>query len=214
LSDNRTFPIGTLVLFLAWLAILAVALIWWRPGGKEVPPELQATLWPQPRPIQSISLIDQHGETFSETRLRGHWSFVFFGYTHCPDICPTSMLTLKQVSNLLDNNPDSEEQTQFVFVSVDPERDTPEALKNYISYFDEDFLGATGDKTDIERVTMQFGAGYVKESGPQSARDTYLISHTASYFLVDPHGRIVGAFSPPHDPGTIASQFKEIRALY
>lgn len=214
MSTNRTFPIGTLVLFLAWLVLVAIAFIWWRPDVKEVPAELQAVLWPQPWPTQAISLIDQHGKAFSENRLHGSWSFVFFGYTHCPDICPTSMLTLKQVSKLLRDDMDTDTPTQFVFISVDPDRDTPEVLANYISYFDEEFIGTTGTKADIDHVTMQFGAGYAKDSGPQSDRDTYLISHTASYFLVDPRGRIVGAFSPPHDPGTIGAQFKEIREFF
>jgi len=214
MSQNRTFPIGTLVLFLVWLVLMAIAFVWWRPDVKEVPEELQAVLWPQPRPTQSIALMDQQRKAFNETRLHGRWSFVFFGYTHCPDICPTSMLTLKQVSNLLSESPETDEQTQFVFVSVDPDRDTPEVLANYISYFDEDFIGATGTKANIDQMTMQFGAGYAKDSGPQSDRDTYLISHTASYFLVDPRGRIAGAFSPPHDPDTIASQFEEIRGFF
>lgn len=214
LYQNRTLPIGTLVLFLVWLVLMAITFVWWRPDVKQVPAELQAVLWPQPRPTQTISLVDQHRDAFSEDRLKGHWSFVFFGYTHCPDICPTSMLTLKQVSNLLSDDREPDTPTQFVFVSVDPDRDTPEVLADYISYFDDDFVGATGTKAEIDRVTMQFGAGYAKDSGPQSDRDTYLISHTASYFLVDPRGRIVGAFPPPHDPGTIASQLKEIREFF
>jgi protein SCO1/2 len=211
-SSKRIFPIGTVVLFLAWLVLMAIALVWWRPEGKELSPELRALLWPQPRPLQPFALVDQHKAAFSEPRLHGHWTFVFFGYTHCPDICPTSMLTLKQVSNLLEDDLETATDVQFAFVSVDPDRDPPEVLKSYIAYFDQAFIGATGEKSEIDRFAMQFGAGYVKE--PESDRDAYLISHTASFFLVDPKGRIVAVFSPPHDPDAIASLFKEIRGLY
>lgn len=212
MTNNRTFPIGTLALFIAWVVLLVVAYVWWRPAAKEVSPALQGTLWPQPRPLAPFALVDQHKGGFSGTRLLGKWTLVFFGYTHCPDICPTSMLTLKQVSNLLRDDSEAPAEVQFVFVSVDPDRDPPEVLKYYIAYFDEGFIGATGAKNDIDHFAGQFGAGYVKE--PESDRDDYLISHTASFFLVDPAGRIVASFSPPHDPGNIASLFREIHALY
>ena len=212
MSTSHTFPVGTLVLFLVWLAVMAVAFFWSRSGDQDLSPELRAVLWPQPRTLGSITLVDQHRAALSEDRLRGHWTFVYFGYTRCPDNCPTSLSTLKQVSNQLSNDPEVASEVQYLFVSVDPDRDSPEVLGSYIAYFDDEFIGATGTRREIDQVVMQFGARYAKEEG--SNRDTFLIRHTASFFLVDPHAQIVGAFSPPHNPDAITSLFKEIRGIY
>lgn len=137
---------------------------------------------------------------------------VFFGYTYCPDICPTTLSTLSGVVRKLQNNPQSLANIQVIFVSVDPQRDTPEVIEGYLKYFNEAFVGITGTQQDIDSLTRQFGAGYIKE--PDTTPGQYLVSHTSSIFLVDPQGRLLASFSPPHDPNTIVDQFQQIRALF
>jgi protein SCO1/2 len=211
MSKENSKPYGTLLLFLFWLLLLAVVFYWMLPG-KTNPPELQGVLRPVPKPLHEFSLIDQHRQAFRLERLKGKWSFIFFGYTHCPDVCPTTLSTLAMVSKKLQADPNASGNFQVVFVTVDPQRDTPGLIGKYLDYFNQDFLGASGTKQDLDSLTRQFGAGYMLQ--PKTGTDEYLISHTSSIFLVDPQARIVAAFSPPHDPGTIAEQFQQIRTFF
>ena len=114
---------------------------------------LSATVFQQPRAVQPFELLDHHGESFTPESLRGQWSFVFFGYTHCPDVCPTTLSVLNSVALRLADAPDA---TRFVFVTVDPERDTPEVLARYVTYFNGEFVGVTGEPSasasSIERT--------------------------------------------------------------
>jgi protein SCO1/2 len=209
---KRTIPVGTLALFLLWLILMAIAYRWWRPATKPVSAELRNALWSEPRPLQSFSLVDLGGKPFSEASLRDKWTFLFFGSTWCPDICPTTMAVLKRVHDLLRASPQDAAPVQVVFASVDPERDTPEVLKKYMAYFDESFVGITGHRSQIDNLVAQARAGYVKE--PEQAPGQYLITHSSSIFLIDPAGQLLGAFSPPLYPDVIASLFKELRGLY
>jgi len=211
MSEKTPRPYGTLLLFVFWALLLAAVFYWMLPG-KTVPPELQAVLRPVPKPLQSFELTDQHRQPFNLERLKGKWSFVFFGYTYCPDICPTTLSTLTGVVKQLQTDPQGLSNIQVVFVSVDPQRDTPDVIKDYLAYFNETFQGVTGTQQDIEALTRQFGAGYMKES--ETAPGQYMVSHTSSIFLVDPYGRLMASFSPPHDATTIVGQFRQIRSLF
>ncbi len=212
MTEKTPRPYGTLLLFLFWVGLLAAVFFWMLPGKKTVPPELQAVLRPAPKPLQAFELVDQYGQPFTLERMKGKWSFVFFGYTYCPDICPTTLSTLTGVMKQLQTDSQGRPDIQVVFVSVDPQRDTPDVLKDYLKYFDEDFQGVTGTQQDIDGLTHQFGAGYMKET--ETTPGEYLVSHTSSIFLVDPHGRLLAAFSPPHNPNTIVDQFRQIRSLF
>ena len=211
MSETTPRPYGTLLIFL-FLCLLLAAVYYWMLPGKSVPDELQGVLRPGPTPLQAFELIDQNRQPFDLERLKGKWSLVFFGYTSCPDICPTTLSTLNGVVKKLRADPQGLAGMQVVFVTVDPRRDTPDVIDGYLKYFNETFLGVTGAQQDIDSLARQFGAGYVTE--PETVAGQYLVSHTSSIFLVDPRGRLLAAFSPPHDPGTIADQFRQIRALF
>ncbi len=212
MPEETPRPYGTLLLFLFWGLLLAAVFFWMLPGKITVPPELQGILRPAPQPLQAFELTDQYRQPVSLERLRGKWNFVFFGYTYCPDICPTTLSTLTGVVRQLESDPQGLADIQVVFVSVDPGRDTPEVIENYLKYFNEAFVGITGTQQDIDSLSRQFGAGYMKE--PDTTPGQYLVTHTSSIFLVDPQGRLLAAFSPPHDPGTIVDQFRQIRSLF
>ena len=199
------------MLFLFWALLLAGVFFWMLPD-KTVPPELQGILRPEPKPLQAFELNDQYQQPFNLKHLQGKWSFVFFGYTHCPDICPTTLSTLTQVIKKLQADQQILLDTQVVFVSVDPQRDTPEALESYMKYFSEAFKGITGTQHGIDSLTRQFGAGYIQE--PETAPGEYLVSHASSIFLVNPQGQLLAILPPPHDPDTIVEQFQQIRSLF
>jgi protein SCO1/2 len=160
-----------------------------------------------------FKLTDQNGELFSEENFQDKWTFVFYGYTSCPDICPATLYVLNSVQGLQqDQAGDAALDMQVVFISVDPERDTPEKLAAYMAYFNPGFIGASADKAEIDRLARQFGAGYIIE--PETAPGQYLVAHTSAIFLVDPLGRLVAVFSQPHYPTSINALYESIRAYF
>jgi len=211
-STNKEFPLGTLVLFLSIISLLVVAYITLSPQKREIPQELIAVLRPHAVPLQPFTLTDQNGKLYTEQQLKGKWSLFFFGYTYCPDICPTTLSTLRIMSDKIRNTPDAASDMQIIFVSVDPDRDTTEVLARYMEYFGPEFTGVTGFPNELADMAKQFGAAYIKE--PETEPGNYLVSHTSSVFLVGPQARIIASFSPPHNPETITSQYKQIRSLF
>ncbi len=198
------------LIFIIALAVLS-GLFLFKSKIPTAPAELQGVLRPESRLLQPFSLVDHNGSVFNTERFKGKWSFVFFGYTFCPDVCPITLSVLNSVRDLLkDKNNNALNETQVVFVSVDPERDTPEILSVYTQHFNSEFIGVTGEKNKIDGLTKQFGAGYVFE--PETSPGQYTISHTSAIFLVDPLGELVAVFSQPHFPATIATQFEKIHA--
>jgi protein SCO1/2 len=211
-QETRTSPAKILIglLLIIGMTLTVIALKPTPTSTQAVPAELQAVLWPMPKPLQSFNLVDQQQQAFKLERLKGKWSFLFIGYTHCPDICPMALASINSTYNLL-KQPEVIASTQVAFVSVDPDRDTPEHLASYIAYFNKDFIGATGTQADIDQFVKQLGAGYSKEPADESG--SYQVSHTSSIFLINPAGEVAGAFSMPHDPKTIAAQYLQIRQL-
>ena len=206
---NRTIPTGTIFLFGLFVLVLLVTY-----GLVKSPPrpaELEGVLRPEFRPLQPFKLTDHSNELLDETALKGKWSFVFFGYASCPDICPTTLAILNQVQSLLTQT-GAAEDTQVLFVSVDPARDTPEMLGPYVTHFNEQFIGATADKEEIDKLVRQFGAGYMFEK--ETAPGQYLVAHSSVVFLTDPLGRLVANFSQPHYPEIIAGLFERIRSYF
>ena len=201
-------------------AALVLAGIWLgkdlRTGDSEVYPS--AVVLKVPVPIYQIALTDHRGQRFTVRRLARKWTFMFFGYTHCPDICPMALVDLNAVYQNLSERGDLifkeyNVDTQFIFVTVDPQRDTKEQLKKYVPYFNRDFLGLTADPDMIAKLAHPLGVAYGRVQGSDSA-DEYLVDHSASFLLVDPLGRLRATFPPPHDPKQIAEDFRKIRNRY
>jgi protein SCO1/2 len=212
MTTKKELPVGTIILFLSGVALLIVASLTLSPPKKTVPQELIAVLRPHAAPLLPFTLTDQNGDLYTEQQLKGKWSFFFFGYTYCPDICPTTLSTLKLMSSELKKDPNMPSDMQIIFVSVDPDRDTPELLARYMEYFGPEFTGMTGFPNNLYNLAKQFGAAYIKEE--ETTPGNYLVSHTSSIFLVDPQVRVVASFSPPHNHETITSQYRKIRELF
>jgi protein SCO1 len=124
--------------------------------------------------------------------LRGKVVLVFFGYTHCPDVCPAAMAAGAQALNGL--TPEERAKTKMLMISVDPERDTPETLKNYVAYFHPEMIGLTGTPAEIAVVAKMYGAGYIKQ--PANAEGAYAVDHTAQTYIVAPDGRLAEILQP------------------
>jgi protein SCO1/2 len=149
-----------------------------------------------------FSLTDQNGRTVTDKDLRGHPFLVFFGFTHCPDVCPTSLFEISEVLGKL--GPDAQ-KVSAVFVTIDPERDTPAAMKDYLSSFNPRFVGLTGDPAAIAAVAKEYRV-YVKKV-PLDNGD-YTMDHTALVYLMDKDGRFVTPFNLKRTPEDAAADLR------
>jgi protein SCO1/2 len=147
-------------------------------------------------------LVDQNGEPRTEEDLKGHPFLVFFGFTHCPDVCPT---TLFEVSEVLRNLGPDAGRARALFVTVDPERDTPEKLKGYLSSFDPHLIGLTGEPDAIERVLKAYRVYYKKVPTEGGG---YTMDHTALVYLMDKQGRFVAPFNLKRRPEESAADLR------
>lgn len=164
------------------------------------------TLLSPPRPLPPMALVDHDNRPFDTNRLRGGWSLVFFGFTACPDACPTTMTALAQTNKLLADLP-AERRPRVVMISVDPERDTPERLAPYVKAFDPTFTGATGTKAAIDELAQRMG---VMAATRPIEGGSYTVDHTTSVFLIDPDGALRALFSAPLTPKLIAEDYRRI----
>jgi len=169
-------------------------------------PNIEGLFWPSPKIIQPFESVDQLGQSFGLEQINNKWSFIFFGYTHCPDICPITMSVMAETYKQLKTE---YKDLQIIFVTVDPVRDTTEKLAAYVTYFNEDFIGLGGSTEMVNSLTRQIGIAYYLNN--EETSDNYLVDHSASIFLFDPKARMVGKFSPPQETEKIINQFKNIR---
>jgi protein SCO1 len=199
--------IATVVLASVVAGILVAHFVRYR---ESPPPQPEhATLFAEPRALPAFDLIDQAGAPFGVERLRGQWTFLFFGFVNCPDVCPTTLAVLAQVRKALADLPERD-QPGVVLVSVDPGRDTPPVLARYVAHFDPSFTGVTGSPGAIESLTQALGVAVVV--GPPAADGNYAIDHTAAIFLVDPEGRFAALFNTPHEAEAITRDYRRIVA--
>ncbi|MFC1664211.1 SCO family protein [Pseudomonadota bacterium] len=208
---KKNFPIGTVVLFGSLVLLAGIVIAVLSKTTAQIPQELAAVLRPVPRAIQAFEFIDQTGKPYTQEDLSGKWTFVFFGYTYCPDICPTTLSVLTSLTKHLQGQIKSTNDPQTLLISVDPQRDKPELLKKYLAFFHKDFVGITAADDKTLALARQFGAMYFKEE--KGDPKNYLVAHASSIYLVNPRGEMVASFSPPHDYKTIASQFRAILKL-
>ena len=174
------YGIGAIVV----LALVGFAIWWMRP------PEMHGVVLQSPQRLTDFTLDGSTGEPISLSDFRGKPVLIYFGYTFCPDVCPTTLNDLTDTMEALGKKSDD---VQVIMVSVDPERDTPEQLETYLKYFDPRFIGMTGAKDDIDAAATQFGVFYEAHEG--TAATGYLVDHTSTVALVDEDGYLREIFS-------------------
>jgi protein SCO1/2 len=191
-------------------ALLAQYLFYNTPAAPTLSPS--TTRLEPARVLNDFALIDHRQNPFDLARLKGRWTFMFFGYTHCPDICPTTLTTLNAVARKIAALPNTPATPQYVFVSIDPERDTPELLAKFVPYFNPDFIGVTGTPSAIDALTKQLSVLYLKVDVPDS--EGYLMDHSAALLLIDPQGRLHALMSPPFETTLMADDFLKLTQYY
>lgn len=163
-----------------------------------------AIVFDNPRIIEPFSLIDHHGNGFNLDNLEGQWTLMFFGFTHCPDICPVTLAKLAEVYKKL--NSDIAEHTQVVLVSVDPARDTPEKLAQYVTYFNSDFIGVTGEFLQIMQFTQNVNVAFRKVM----LGEDYTVDHTGNIVVVNPNGHYHAFIKPPFELARLISVYQSM----
>lgn len=195
---KRKRGIRNTVILLLVLVAVAMGLIVYKVTKPRVltPVELRnydAIVFEKPRQFSDIALTDHNGKEFTRAQLQGKWSLIFFGFTHCPDICPMTLLDLNRL--LPDLPEDIRKNTQVILVSLDPARDTPEVLKEYVAAFNPDFIGVTGEFLTIRRFANEVNVAFAKVT----QGDDYTVDHSGNLVLINPRGDYHGFFKPPFD---------------
>jgi protein SCO1 len=193
------------VILVAFLALgLGAAANWWLHQQDNYQPEA-ASIWPKPVKLEPFKLVDHKNQPFTEQNLQGKWSLFFFGYTHCPDVCPTTLAILNNAVQKLAKSPDIYQQIQIIFVSVDPNRDKPENLASYVEYFNPSFIGATGSNADVQNLLQQVSLPYALVPPSEQAKPNYLVDHSSTLILINPDGMQFAFFGSPHEAKKIAN---------
>lgn len=201
----------TILIVVVAVAALTLGVLASHLTSRKEAPQIDGLLWPSGKPLAAVALEDHHRQPFTLDRLTGRWTLLFFGYTHCPDVCPVTMSVLKNAITVMAGSGTGGEPPQMVFVSVDPQRDTLEHLGAYVGHFSADFLGVTGSEANLKDFARQLGVLYLLAE--PDAEGNYLVDHTAAVFLIDPRGHLVALFQAPHDAQRIARDVPRIRAL-
>lgn len=206
-ATSRPSRRRNIVVFAALAAMLvAVGIIaWQRPP--HAPLDLASGVpLSQPRAVPEFALLDQHGRALTRAALKGRWTVLFAGFTHCPDICPTTLTTLTALAERLQ---DEGQELQVLFLSLDPERDDPATLAPYLEYFNPGFIGATGEVDEIDALMAALGLAYIQV--PTGA-ETYTIDHSTALALIDPRARVVAYFKPPLRDAALAEDLLPVLA--
>ncbi|WP_323846076.1 SCO family protein [Microbulbifer magnicolonia] len=163
----------------------------------------------RPRILDNFELLSDSGDVFSTASLGGRWTLVFFGFTHCPDVCPTTLATLSSFYQTLDA--DTRADTDILLVSVDPKRDSPQQLHDYVRYFNADFRGVTGEFLNLKRFANQLNVPFNKV--PLENGD-YTIDHGSQVVLINPRGHYHAFFKAPLDPAKMKLTYRSMRATF
>lgn len=192
------------VLLAAMVAIAAIGIFFKEQGqghrqyALTAKQKIDGSVLPKPRDIQAFQLQGTNGKPFTQANLQGHWSLLFFGYTNCPMVCPTTMTELTKMYHQLQKDLPAKALPQVVLVSVDPERDSMSRLKEYVGSFDGHFMGARGDLSAVKKLTNQLSVVFKKVVFDESDPGHYAVTHSAEVMLVNPEGQLVAFMSYPH----------------
>ncbi len=207
-------PLSLLAVFAAIIVVAALAAGAWHmtvgiPGlpPLKAPEGPRISLAPPPAVGGPFTLVDQNGETVTDADFRGRHLLIYFGYTFSPDMGPTALTTIGEALNILGKEGDN---VIPVLISIDPERDTPEQLKMYVSYFHPRQIALTGSAEQVAAVAKAFQIFYAKAKREGDDPDDYLMDHTSAIFLVGPDGKVMHRFGHGTEPEAMADRLREL----
>ncbi|MGD8571966.1 MAG: SCO family protein [Gammaproteobacteria bacterium] len=189
------------------MAIATVVAVNSTAESSPIPEALRDVLVDKPVTLPSFHLTDQQGNPLDPSRFKNAWTFLFFGYTHCPDVCPTTLTELDNAAGPLKSANKTGNKIQYVFISVDPDRDTPKSIGDYVSYFESDFIAATGSKKQLTQLATPLHIKFKRGIGTDT---DYIVNHSSAMLLIDPQARYYARLRAPHYAEEIVNKFKQI----
>ncbi|RBP49219.1 SCO family protein [Arenicella xantha] len=193
------------------VALLAIGIgVYIQLGSQSAPPQPEfkkLILLPTPRDLAPVTFTDHRGDTVNVDQFQGHWSIIFFGFTHCPDVCPTTMQTLKQVKQRV-SEAGFWSNNKVIMVTVDPERDSVERLANYVPFFDNEFVGLRANVSDTTEFAKQVGVLFFKDKAADNG--AYDVDHSAALILINPQGQYAGVITAPHKADEITADLIDL----
>ena len=211
---KNTTPLLLIIGVIAMLAGLWLAQSTKTDTSASVPARIQGAIYPSAKIIHPFKLINHKGAEFSNKDLNGHWNIIFIGYTHCPDVCPTTLSLMSEVHQKL-----SQQKIQapnVIFLSIDPERDTAEIMNTYVEYFNTEFTGITGSLTVINKFSRNLNAVFRKAPGLSGkiTKDDYLMDHSSALMLLNPEGKLQAILTAPHTVDGVIDSITKTEAYY
>lgn len=176
---------------------------------KAAPININGTILKKPLNLPSFNLKTNNETNFDDTKLQNQWSLIFFGYTACPDICPTTLSTLNKMYSLLEDMPKQQKPT-IIFVSIDSEKDQDNQANKYARYFNNNFIGLTGNKSQLENITKILGVVYQKVNVGNNQEASYVFDHSSTIYVVNPRAQIQAVLSSPHKAEELAKDYKAL----
>ncbi|MGH8085884.1 MAG: SCO family protein [Lysobacter sp.] len=209
---NRTTAIVLVVALAAGLGLWASQRHFGQAPKAQWPQTQAVRLFEPPRELPAFSLRQSDGTQLVPGELKGHWTLVFLGFTHCPDVCPMTLAQLSQAQKQWESIPEAI-RPRVLFISVDPQRDSPDRIGEYAHAFHSDTLAATANVPALENFARSLSMVFVKVPPPEGVpADQYSVDHSASMAVLDPQGRMSGLVQPPFDPAAIAADMAALTA--
>lgn len=206
-------------LFIGTIAFAVIALFFgmWMQYNTNKTDELEiesGSILPIPHDISPFSLVSADEKPFTNDNFKGHWSLLFFGFTHCPHLCPTTLSLINDAYKNIEKHKHVP-LPQVVFISIDPERDTPKSIREYLNGFNKDFVGATGEKPQLDILTREMSILYAKVEDPNATDTTnYNIDHSGTVLMINPLGQLYAIFSTPQDAEDLSDDVEKIEAYF
>jgi protein SCO1 len=204
-SNKRFF---TFIIFAILALVLGLGVNFWHAAKTRVTLPIVGTSIDQPQLIPEFHLVNGLGKPFTNHSLKGHFSFLFFGYTYCQSICPLTMAMLTQLYTEL--KAEKTPLPQIIFITLDPKRDTPKVVGSYVKAFNPNFIGLTGPLAGIQQLSKQMGVVYIQAQQSKSSENNYQIDHSGTLYLINPEAKLAAIFSPPHDVASIKQDYKNL----
>ena len=209
MTANSNRRITTTVIALVAIAALFAGIFVAQHVKSAEPVQIHGTLLNQPRDVQSFALTGMDQQKFDNASLKGKWTMVFFGFTNCGSICPTTMAELAKMYTILQEN-HVKEMPRVVMISIDPNRDSLEKLKTYVAAFNPNFYGARGSEESIQSMTHELGVAYARIALKGEDPEKYEMEHTGTVMLFNPEGHLTAFFTMPHQASFLAEAYQAI----
>jgi protein SCO1/2 len=203
----RLVRIGVIAIVAFVLGLVLARALW--PSRPIVPVTEVATVLPEPRALPGLDLVNSAGQPLGHDFFKGHWTLVFFGFTRCPDVCPTTLAMLAQVTRALGELPPAQ-RPRVLFVSLDPERDSVQLIGQYVSFFNPAFVGATGSPAAVAAAAAAFAVPYARVPLPDGG---YTMDHGSATYVVGPSGGIEAIAAGVRDPQQLARDYRKVVAF-